>query len=309
MFSGSNSSFRLFTVSGIAVYLHWTWFLVAIYQIQLRGEVSLSVGAAIYIGLFAIVLLHEFGHALACRQVGGTAKEILLLPIGGIAYVSPPRRPGAVLWSIAAGPLVNVALIPVFSIIMRLLSQEAVFTQSPHLYEIFYDLQRINYILLIFNLLPVYPLDGGQILQALLWFKLGQARSLAVASAFGLVTSAGLLGWMLWTQRIFEERQILLGLIVAFLLYRSWVGFQQARALIRIEKWPRHQGYRCPNCQTAPPVGDIWRCGQCEGTFDAFAHDATCPHCGHQAHVTACPECGQSHPISQWKDKGTVIDA
>ena len=58
--------------------------------------------------------MHEFGHALACRQVGGKANQIMLWPLGGVAYVSPPQRPGAMLWSIAAGPLVNVVLVPVF---------------------------------------------------------------------------------------------------------------------------------------------------------------------------------------------------
>src|SRR6478672_6964479 len=73
-----------------------------------------SVGWTIaeYLALFLIVTLHEFGHAMACRQVGGTANQIVLWPLGGTAYVDPPPRPGATLWSIAAGPLVNVALLP-----------------------------------------------------------------------------------------------------------------------------------------------------------------------------------------------------
>jgi hypothetical protein len=62
---------------------------------------------------FLIVTLHEFGHALACRQVGGQANQIVLWPLGGVAYVDPPPRPGATLWSIAAGPLVNVVLLPI----------------------------------------------------------------------------------------------------------------------------------------------------------------------------------------------------
>ena len=66
-----------------------------------------------YLALFVIVLVHEFGHALACRQVGGQANQIVLWPLGGVAYVAPPPRPGATLWSIAAGPLVNVVLAPV----------------------------------------------------------------------------------------------------------------------------------------------------------------------------------------------------
>lgn len=65
-----------------------------------------------YLALFGIVLLHEFGHALACRQVGGKAERVVLWPLGGIALVQPPPRPGALLWSIAAGPLVNLVLVP-----------------------------------------------------------------------------------------------------------------------------------------------------------------------------------------------------
>ena len=108
-------SFRLFRLWGIDVYLHWTWFLVAMYQIQNRpNEYTTPIWKVVeYLTLFAIVLMHEFGHSLACRQVGGDANRIVLWPLGGVAYVDPPPRPGAHLWSIVAGPLVNVVLVPV----------------------------------------------------------------------------------------------------------------------------------------------------------------------------------------------------
>src|SRR5579859_7500015 len=107
-------SFRLFQFAGINVFLHWTWFLVAAYEINGRGRgySSLTWNLLEYLALFLIVTLHEFGHALACRQVGGQANQIVLWPLGGVAYVNPPARPGATLWSIAAGPLVNVLLLP-----------------------------------------------------------------------------------------------------------------------------------------------------------------------------------------------------
>ena len=116
--SNRQGSFHLFRVSGIDIYLHWSWFLVAAFEIQnWHGRYSSWVWSALeYLGLFIIVLLHEFGHALACRQVGGRADRILLWPFGGVAYVNPPQRPGATLWSIAAGPLVNLALLPVLGI-------------------------------------------------------------------------------------------------------------------------------------------------------------------------------------------------
>src|ERR1700675_4164494 len=107
-------SIRLFRFSGIDVFLHWSWFLVAAYEIQMRkGRYSsITWNVLEYLALFLIVLLHEFGHALACRQVGGRGGRIVLWPLGGVAYVDPPPRPGATLWSIAAGPLVNVILFP-----------------------------------------------------------------------------------------------------------------------------------------------------------------------------------------------------
>src|SRR5947209_8128893 len=110
--SARQGSIRLFRANGIDVFLHWSWFLVAAFEISNRAGRYSSVlwNVLEYLALFLIVLLHEFGHALACRSVGGTADTIMLWPLGGVAYVNPPQRPGATLWSIAAGPLVNVVL-------------------------------------------------------------------------------------------------------------------------------------------------------------------------------------------------------
>src|SRR6201996_9067812 len=137
-------SIHLFRFSGIDVFLHWSWFLVAAYEIQSRAGSYSSVTWNIleYLALFLIVLLHEFGHALACRQVGGRANRIVLWPLGGVAYVDPPPRPGATLWSIAAGPLVNVALLPVFWILLH--ATGSVGLQSPDVYRLIGQVAQIN---------------------------------------------------------------------------------------------------------------------------------------------------------------------
>src|ERR1700676_2072049 len=108
-------SLPLFRIAGIQVYLHWTWLVVAYFEIvnRVNRYQSMTWNVIEYLALFGIVLLHEFGHALACRQVGGQANRIMLWPLGGVAFVQPPPRPGALLWSIAAGPLVNVVLVPI----------------------------------------------------------------------------------------------------------------------------------------------------------------------------------------------------
>lgn len=226
---------RLFKFSGITVYLHFSWFLIAAYEFTRRAGVYGSpVWSALeYIALFAIVLLHEFGHALACRQTGGIADRIVLWPLGGIAFVNPPRRAGAMLWSIAAGPLVNVVLLPILSIAL------VIFQIDPFVFDEPTDLARfvghvwwINNGLLIFNILPVYPLDGGQILRALLWFPLGEIRSLQIASVIGIVASIPLAGLMfLLGTPIFWT-----ALMSLFLISRAVAGWQYAKALIQQEE-------------------------------------------------------------------------
>mgnify|MGYP003694253793 CR=1 FL=1 len=105
--------FDFFRIAGVEVFLHWSWFVVAAGNYGTRPSLPLTgLGSAEYLALFLIVILHEFGHALACRQVGGRADKIVLWPLGGLAFVEPPPRASAMLWSIAAGPLVNVALLP-----------------------------------------------------------------------------------------------------------------------------------------------------------------------------------------------------
>src|SRR5215470_16428682 len=166
MLPTQQGSIRLFRLSGIQVFLHWSWFAVALIEINTRqNEYSSMIWNALeYLALFAIVLVHEFGHALACRQVGGKAEQIVLWPLGGVAYVAPPPRPGATLWSIAAGPLVNLVLAPVLTILFLLAHQSGWAEIHGDLYGFIRALCYMNFGLLIFNLLPIYPLDGGQIL-------------------------------------------------------------------------------------------------------------------------------------------------
>jgi Zn-dependent protease len=224
---------RLFKFSGIQVYLHFSWFLVAAYELSRRtGIYGSPIWAAYeYLALFGIVLLHEFGHALACRQTGGTADHIVLWPLGGIAFVNPPRRPGAMLWSIAAGPLVNVVLIPVLSLAVWLAARSVY--ESPDLYVLMVWLWRINLGLLIFNLLPVYPLDGGQILRSLLWFPLGEIRSLQIASVLGLVGAVVLAALALLLEIM---QPIWVAIMAIFLISQAFTGWRYAQALVQEEK-------------------------------------------------------------------------
>jgi Zn-dependent protease len=219
-------AFPLFRVAKIRVYLHFTWFIVAALQVtQFAGRYHNPIWAVFeYLAAFGIVLLHEFGHALACRQTGGEADTIVLWPLGGIALVKPPPRPGAYIWSIAAGPLVNAVLFP-FTFLAAVAADLHWKIGHPDLYNFVVTIFIINGVLLFFNLIPVYPLDGGQIVRGLLWLKIGPIRSLKAASVIGI---AGAILFALWA---FTLQDIWLGILAGFIFAQAGAGWRAAQNL------------------------------------------------------------------------------
>jgi Zn-dependent protease len=303
VFPTGQSSLRLFRLFGIEVFLHWSWFLVAFYEISTRRNNYSSVGwnVAEYLALFAIVLAHEFGHSLACRSVKGSADTIVLWPLGGVAYVSPPPRAGAQLWSIAAGPLVNVVLVPLLYGFGMLAGSQGWFGGNHDFAVFFQSVWWINLALLIFNLLPIYPLDGGQILRSVLWFPLGQARSLLVAGVVGFAGISALAVYALYA------RSIWIGIMAAFLFQRCLAGVKYGRALRALEKLPTHVQYICPSCRQSPPRAAAYVCANCRNAFDPFEGNGVCPHCSNTVAEVPCLHCGNRHTLAEWGGGAPVI--
>jgi Zn-dependent protease len=290
----TSGTIRLFQIAGITVFLHWSWFLVAYYELQQKSRYSsISWGILEYVSIFAIVTLHEFGHALACRQVGGRAERIVLWPLGGVAYVDPPARPRANLWSISAGPLVNLALIPVLAVLYFALGSGSG-SSSSDLAEFVFSLNVINLTLFLFNVLPIYPLDGGKILRSLLWYVVGRARSLMISVIVGFIGVAGLGLFALSIQSAW------IGIVTVFAAFQCFNGYRLAQTLKRLEETPRREGVACPSCRKNPPLGAFWSCGLCKSAFDTFAENAKCPKCHTTFPKTACTECGVQSPFSNW---------
>ena len=236
--------FPLFRLAGIRVYLHFTWFIVAALEVTRSTDRYHNPIWMVfeYLALFGIVLLHEFGHALACRQAGGQADTIVLWPLGGVAFVNPPPRAGAYLWSIAAGPLVNEVLFPLLAFLAAVAARLHWKILHPDLYNFVLMIFFINGVLLFFNLIPVYPLDGGQIVRGLLWLKIGPIRSLKAASIIGF---AGAIPFALWA---FTSQDIWLGIIAFFIFAGARAGWRSAQNLsLESEKAAR------PDAAISPP--------------------------------------------------------
>jgi len=148
--------------------------------------------------LFTIVLLHEFGHCFAARAVGGEAKDIVMHPLGGLAMASAPRHAWPQFVTVAGGPAVNVVICILCGAILWATSgwvpwnpfrfvPAGNFHSWLDVWRYAYWIYQVSWMLLIFNLLPVFPLDGGQMLQTILWPKFGYYRSMLFATTTGMV--------------------------------------------------------------------------------------------------------------------------
>lgn len=181
-------SFKLCTIAGIEVRIHLT-FLLLLGFIALGSSASGGAAAALHgvvfvCLIFLCVLLHEFGHALAARRYGIRTPDITLLPIGGLARLERiPEKPSEELVVAIAGPLVNVAiallLLPFASGVLHPQVLES--TKAGLLDRIFVA----NVMLVLFNLIPAFPMDGGRVLRAFLAMRMDYARATAVAAAIG----------------------------------------------------------------------------------------------------------------------------
>jgi Zn-dependent protease len=214
-------SLPILRVAGITVRVH-VLFLLFIIIVLLRALASpdrddastlldVRLVAAGLACLFTIVLMHEFGHCLACRWSGGEASEILMWPLGGLAFCRPRPRWSSHLATAVGGPAVNVVFCTVATILLVVQVQDRPGVTLANPLRVYAALAGLNdswpltilylvnwcsLVLLAFNLVPVFPLDGGRILQAVLWRRLGYAASMRLSVRIGYVgaIALGLLG-------------------------------------------------------------------------------------------------------------------
>ena len=187
-------AFTMISFRGLNLSIHWTFLLIIGWLIMVNVRSGNNVEQLVWsllfvLGILVCVLLHELGHALMAARFGINAKNIVLLPIGGIASIERfPGNPRQEISISIAGPLVNIALA---SLILLFLQPIESFWTIPeglsivHGHDLLYNLAIVNIGLATFNLIPAFPMDGGRILRALLGFKLNYVRATAIATTIG----------------------------------------------------------------------------------------------------------------------------
>jgi len=211
-----SGSWRIGSLSGIGVYVHWT-FLILLAWVGLthftQGNdlVDALHGVVFIVALFGVIVLHELGHALAARRYGIPTKDITLLPIGGVARLERmPEDPKQELVVAIAGPAVNIVLAVLCIAGILVLAGAGQFTVTldtgagelgflyddheslPMLSEIpllgvafLAKMLIVNVMLVVFNLLPAFPMDGGRVLRSLLAMNMDYVRATQVAASVG----------------------------------------------------------------------------------------------------------------------------
>lgn len=184
-------SFNIGTFGGTQVRVHvtfallllWIWFA----QYQAGGAAAAWEGVIFIVAVFACVVLHEFGHIIAARRYGIRTPDITLLPIGGLARLERmPDEPRQELVIAIAGPLVNVAIAAfIFLVLGYSVGLEQMAEIENPRADFFARLAGVNVFLVVFNMIPAFPMDGGRVLRALLATRLPWARATQIAASIG----------------------------------------------------------------------------------------------------------------------------
>ena len=220
-------SINLFRVCGIQLAVHASFLLLLAYWAYQGWQEGGAVGMAWSVGLivlfFVCVILHELGHSLTARRYGIRVPRIMLLPIGGMAeFERIPRQPRQELLITMAGPAVNFLLVAMLLPLAwrGYFHGDGVATYSTA--GVVVQLVYANLIMGVFNLVPVFPMDGGRILRALLAMKLPYLRATWWAVMVGRVLAVGFIAWGLYADRV------MLAVLFTFILFAGNNAYQVA---------------------------------------------------------------------------------
>lgn len=246
-----------------------------------------------FLGLFVLVLWHEFGHVIAARWLGVQTEEVILWPLGGLAKVGKTKGWWRQLVVAAGGPTVNAVLLP------------GLFWLA-HVWKVgdvgiwVWSVAWMNLFLLVYNLLPIFPLDGGQILDALLAGGLGTARGKLVGSIVGIMFATPACIVALVALDVVD-----LAIMVTLIVWNA-KAMRWAFTMVGVEKRNgKMEGYVCPDCGNKPVAWPTAKCEAC-GVLCNFLTDETCWQCGERGSgKVGCNYCGSFVQREAWAMSGS----
>lgn len=188
-------SYTIGRIGGTEIKVHVTFLiLVAFWALagHQQGGAAGAINASIMLlALFGCVLLHEFGHITMARRFGVRTPDVILLPIGGVARLERiPSEPRQELLIAVAGPLVTLAIVVVLYLLLWSIGPRPTLGTLDPGSDFLTFLMRVNAFLLIFNLIPAFPMDGGRMLRAVLASRLGLLRGTRLAATLGQILAA-----------------------------------------------------------------------------------------------------------------------
>jgi stage IV sporulation protein FB len=209
----------LLSFKGISVKLHWTFILFIVWlAVTNPGNVGDKAAEVLFIlGIFTCVVLHEYGHALTARSFGIRTRDITLYPIGGVAVLEKEPRPAQEFFIALAGPLVNVVIATFLANLYDLNNLEELNFED----DFGARLLVANIVLVMFNMIPAYPMDGGRVLRAALGCFLNQSTATIISGRIGQIFSIIMAGIALY----FGHTILLLISIFIFLQARREIQF------------------------------------------------------------------------------------
>jgi stage IV sporulation protein FB len=261
-------SFPIGVIRGTVLRVHVTFLLLLLWigigQYMQGGMQAAVQGVAFIVLVFACVVLHEFGHVFAASRYGVQTPDVTLLPIGGVARLSRiPEKPSQELAVAVAGPAVNVVIAAVLYLVLGHLPNASAIEMQDDRIGLLERLASVNVFLVLFNLIPAFPMDGGRVLRALLAWRLGFARATQVAATIGqgLAFVFGLLGLFGNPMLLFIALFVYLG---AASEAHSVQLRQVARGMLAADAMITHFASLGPHSTVAEAVQDLIRTTQHE---------------------------------------------
>jgi Zn-dependent protease len=277
---------------GVPLSIHWSLILLMAWLLWGRSMEEALWALAFFAAVYALVILHELGHVYMTRRRGLAAKEIILWPFGGVAISEALVDWRNELCVSGTGPAVNVILGPVLFLLWYAFG----YWRGGEISRFLWSVAWMNVYLLLLNILPIWPLDGGKVAFAALRSRLGHTRSRLVSALTGMVCIVAALAFA-WYSRDYVLHFLLLILLGINVGQLPWCAAMMANE--------RRHGFledaKCPHCGSRALAATTGTCEFCGVSCNLLVNEGRCWNCQQEGREITCPYCRQASAVAAWK--------